>query len=187
MNKIIFGIAICIVPLGGMIVSVLAQQSTSLPWSECGGMSPWPMGPGMMGRGMMGQGMMSSMPRHHFAMMSGIPAPYNSMSNPLPRTRQTVERGAAVYEKNCASCHGATGAGDGPAGRTLSPPPANLTWLSQMPMAQWDPFMYWTVAEGGAQFGSGMPAFKETLPKDDLWAVIAYLQARLPQADTKRQ
>ena len=67
------------------------------------------------------------------------------------------------------------------AGRDLSPPPGNLAWLSQMPMAQWDPFMYWTVAEGGAEFGSAMPAFKDTLFRDDIWAVIAYIQARLPQ------
>ena len=134
---------------------------------------------------MMVHGMMSSMPRHHFAMMSGVPAPYRSLTNPLPRTRETVERGAAVYEKNCASCHGATGAGDGAAGQNLSPRPANLTWLAQIPMAQWDPFMYWTVAEGGAQFGTAMPAFKDALPKDDIWAVIAYIQARLPQKTAK--
>ena len=86
-----------------------------------------------------------------------------------------------MYETNCASCHGATGAGDGAAGRTLSPPPGNLAWLAQMPMVDWDPFMYWTVAEGGTQFGSAMPAFKDRLSKDDIWAVIAYIQARLPQ------
>jgi mono/diheme cytochrome c family protein len=154
------------------------------------------MGPGMMGRGMMGGGMMrggmvgggsGSMPRMHFAMMSGVPAPYNSMSNPLPRTRETVERGAVVYEQNCASCHGATGLGDGPVGRTLSPPPANLVFLAQMPMVQWDPFMYWTVAEGGAQFASAMPAFKDVLSKNDIWAVTAYVQARLPQTTAKQE
>ena len=122
-----------------------------------------------------------------FAMMSGVPAPYNSLSNPLPRTRETVERGAAVYEQNCASCHGATGLGDGPVGQTLLPTPANLAFLSQMPMAQWDPFMYWTVAEGGAQFGSAMPAFKDALSKNDIWAVTAYVQARLPQTIAKQE
>jgi mono/diheme cytochrome c family protein len=190
MNKVTFGGAALAAIFGGMVAAspvVAQQQSTPAPWSGCCGFSPWPaMGPGMMGGGMMGGGS-GSMPRMHFAMMSGVPAPYNSMSNPLPRTRETVERGAKVYEQDCASCHGTTGLGNGPVGRTLSPPPANLAFLSQMPMVQWDPFMYWTVAEGGAQFGSAMPAFKGTLSKDDIWAVIAYVQARLPQTTAKRE
>ena len=121
------------------------------------------------------------MPRHHQAMMSGVPAPYTALRNPLPKTKETVQRGAAVYEKSCASCHGPTGQGDGEAGRNLSPPPGNLVWLSQMPMAQWDPFMYWTIAEGGAPFGTAVPAYKGVLSSDDIWAVTAYIQARLPQ------
>ncbi len=121
------------------------------------------------------------MPRHHYAMMSGMPAPYTSLSNPLPRTKETVERGAVIYTKSCAACHGTTGRGDGEAGRNLSPPPGNLAWLSQMPMAQWDSFLYWTISEGGAQFGTAMPSFKSAWSRDDIWAVTAYIQARLPQ------
>lgn len=129
----------------------------------------------------MNRGMWGSMPRHRTVMMSGIPAPYAALKNPLRRTRETVERGEVVYESNCASCHGPNGAGDGEAGKGLTPPPGNLAWLSQMPMVRWDSFMFWTIAEGGAQFGTAMPTFKDTLPKDDIWAVIAYIQARMPR------
>lgn len=122
-----------------------------------------------------------SMPRHQLAMVWGVPEPYHSLDSPLPRTSKIIKRGVAVYAKYCASCHGDTGIGDGEAGRSLSPSPGNLAWLSQMPMALWDPFMYWTIAEGGTQFGTAMPAFKDALSKDDIWAVIAYIQARLPQ------
>jgi hypothetical protein len=45
-----------------------------------------------------------------------------------------------------------------------------------MPMVRWDPFMYWAIAEGGAQFGTAMPAFKDTLSSDGIWAVIAYVR-----------
>jgi mono/diheme cytochrome c family protein len=133
---------------------------------------------GMMGGGYGGMG--SSAARNHVAMMGGVPAPYTNVSNPLPQSAATVERGAAVYSASCASCHGATGLGDGPAAKTLSPKPANLAWLSRMPMSRWDPFMYWTIAEGGSQFGTAMPSFKGNLSKDDIWAVTAYIQAHLP-------
>ncbi len=181
---ILAAVVVAAMTLAGMFGSAAAQQTQNPDqntWSQCCGMSHWLMGRGMMDDGMMDDGMMGSMFRHHQAMMSGIPAPYNSLGNPLPRTRETVDRGATVYDQSCASCHGATGEGDGEVGRNLSPPPGNLAWLSRMPMAQWDPFMYWTVAEGGAQFGTAMPAFKDALPSDDIWAVIAYIQARLPQ------
>jgi mono/diheme cytochrome c family protein len=41
-------------------------------------------------------------------------------------TSQAVERGAAAFAQRCAVCHGAGGAGDGPAAAALDPPPADL-------------------------------------------------------------
>ena len=38
--------------------------------------------------------------------------------------------GRADYERFCAACHGATGRGEGPVGRDLTPKPADLTRLS---------------------------------------------------------
>ncbi|HKR90001.1 MAG TPA: cytochrome c [Phenylobacterium sp.] len=180
--------------------SAQAQQpQASTTWRDCCGAAPWSQqgahGRGMMGQAMPGAGMMgggypggmgSSAARNHVAMMGNVPAPYADVENPLPRTTATIERGAAVYAANCASCHGATGLGDGPAARNLSPKPANLAWLSQMPMSRWDPFMYWTIAEGGAQFGTPMPAFKGQLSKADIWAVTAYIQAHLPARAAKK-
>ena len=161
---------------GSHATAVSAQQPQTPPsGASCCGMGQWPMGHGMM----MGPGN-TTMLRHRTAMMNGVPAPYRSLSNPLPSTSATVGRGAEVYTQNCAACHGATGQGDGPAGRGLSPPPANLAWLSQMPMFRSDPFIYWTIAEGGASLGTAMPSFKETLSKQDIWAVITYVQAQLP-------
>jgi mono/diheme cytochrome c family protein len=36
-------------------------------------------------------------------------------------------------------------------------------------------------SRGRAQFGTAMPAFKNALSSDDVWAVTAYIQERLPQ------
>jgi len=41
----------------------------------------------------------------------------------LPKGPLDTAEGHALYVRSCASCHGMTGGGDGPAGRTLSPPP----------------------------------------------------------------
>ncbi|MDE2623660.1 MAG: cytochrome c [Betaproteobacteria bacterium] len=171
-------IAVPLLIAGAIAVAQTGPSSRSS--GGCGGMmggrggmmGGWQRGPDWRGPG--------PMPRHHVAMMWGIPAPYTSMTNPLPRTQATLERGAAVYTANCAACHGTEGLGDGPAGRNPSPPPGNLAWLSNMPMSRWDAFMYWTIAEGGSQFDTAMPAFKDSLSKDQIWEVSAYVQAHLP-------
>lgn len=127
---------------------------------------------------MMGPGMMRNPARHRYAMMHGTPAPYGNLRNPLPQDRATVDRGAIVYGQNCAACHGADGTGDGPAGRSLSPPPADLAQLARMPMAS-DAYLYWTIAEGGTPVGSAMPAYKEALSRHDIWSVIVHMRAGL--------
>ncbi len=40
------------------------------------------------------------------------------------------EGGAVLYRRYCASCHGDTGRGDGPAAPVLCPPPPDLTQLT---------------------------------------------------------
>ncbi|MBM4382779.1 MAG: cytochrome c [Deltaproteobacteria bacterium] len=39
--------------------------------------------------------------------------------------------GAALFAKHCASCHGATGVGDGPLAAELRTPPADLTRIAE--------------------------------------------------------
>ncbi len=169
------GAATLVLILGGLVTQIMAEEPPAVPWNKCCAVRPW-----ATGRAVMKLGYMVGTPRLHLAMGSGVPEPYREMRNPLPRTLSTVERGAVVYKENCISCHDMDGLGQGPAGHNLSPPPGNLAWLAAMPAAQLDSFLYWTVAEGGVPFGSSMPAFRTTLSERDTWAVVAYMQARLP-------
>ncbi len=140
------------------------------------------VGSGMMGQGMMGRGMMAgSSVRHHFVMLNGIPEPYRSMRDPLPNTAATLQRGARVYRQNCEACHGPQGEGDGPVGEQLNPAPANLALLERTRMGQSDGYLYWSIAEGGQQFGTAMPPFKDSLSPKETWAVVDYLRRGLPQ------
>src|SRR5690606_31467889 len=44
-----------------------------------------------------------------------------------PATLPDLAAGDALYQQYCATCHGTTGAGDGPAAAALDPPPIDFT------------------------------------------------------------
>ena len=120
--------------------------------------------------------------RKQFVIMQGIPKPYATARDPSPDTKAKLRSGAIVFDRHCSSCHGWTGQGTGPEAFALVPAPADLEWLARTPKRRSDPYMYWSVAEGGSQFESDMPAFKDRLSTKDRWAVIAYIRAGLPRA-----
>jgi mono/diheme cytochrome c family protein len=51
-----------------------------------------------------------------------------------------------------------------------------------MPMMRNDRYLVWAISEGGAPFGTQMPAFKDTLSAEEIWSVVRFLRAGLPQA-----
>jgi mono/diheme cytochrome c family protein len=165
-------------------------------WTGCCGLPPWgaagPISnPSTRSGGMLFGGYGSlvggSVTRHNLALKGAIPAPYATMRNPLPPTPDNAKKGQAVYEAQCASCHGATGLGDGPAAKSLVPNPAQLGWLARIPLARRDAYMAWSISEGGAAVGaSAMPAFKGKLSDEEMWAVIGYIDARLPKPAPKK-
>ena len=128
-----------------------------------------------MGGGMMGRHLMQ---RHMAFMHNGVPPQYANLVNPLQPSPNTFARGAEFYAANCASCHGPQGHGDGEAGNGLSPPPSDIAETARMPMP--DSFFVWTISEGGQQFGTAMPSFRDSLKPEDIWAIITYLRAGLP-------
>lgn len=101
-----------------------------------------------------------------------IPAEYAGKTNPLGSDAATA--GKAIYDVQCASCHGESGKGDGPAGKALTPPAANLV---ESNTNYGDDYLYFRVAEGGAMdpYNSSMPPFKNVLSEDEIWQVIAHV------------
>ncbi len=102
-----------------------------------------------------------------------VPAEYAGKTNPLANDANAATAGKDIYATNCASCHGDTGAGDGPAGSALEPKPAALNNLG----TKGDDYLNWRIHEGGAMepFNSSMPAFKGVLSDEQVWQVIAYI------------
>ena len=93
-----------------------------------------------------------------------------SMSQAARGTSQ--DAGKRVYDRNCRACHGASGAGDGPAARALRPAPTAFNSTA-----------YWSRAKDGevrtairkGRPGTSMMAF-ESLSDAQLDDVIAYLR-----------
>ena len=124
----------------------------------------------------------ANMARHQHVLMHGVPAPYAKMRDPTPDSVAKLRRGTMLFDRNCSACHGWSGKGTGPEGFFLVPAPADLQWLAQAPKAKADAYIYWSIAEGGARFESEMPAYRQTLSKQDIWALTAYLRAGMPYA-----
>lgn len=125
---------------------------------------------------------MANIARKQHVIMYGIPSPYAAMRDPTPDTPAKLRRGRAVFDRQCASCHGWSGQGTGPEAFALVPAPADLAWLGRKPKSRSQAYIYWSIAEGGRRFDSEMPAFKRTLPRSDIWAVTAYVRAGMPNA-----
>jgi mono/diheme cytochrome c family protein len=90
-----------------------------------------------------------------------------------------VHDGGRLYKLHCATCHGSKGLGDGEAGRDLTPSPAFLAYMIKRPRSV-DEYLLWTISEGGAQFGTEMPSFKEILTDQQIWQIVTYMRADFP-------
>lgn len=150
--KIVLGV---VAVIGGLLSSLDAYSQTGMMG-----------GPGMMG---------SSFVRHRFVMHNGVDPRYASKINPLRATPENLKAGEVLYQRNCASCHGLAGLGDGEAGKSLNPPPANIAASSKGRMST-DGYLYWTIAEGGTPLQTAMPPFKSALKEDEIWKIILYLR-----------
>jgi len=81
-------------------------------------------------------------------------------------------RGAPLYAQHCSVCHGDAGAGDGPAGVGLTPPPSNLRDAARMDRLS----LYALYSAVGQGFeGTDMPAFADQLDERQRWDLATYI------------
>ena len=90
-----------------------------------------------------------------------------------------IERGRALYERQCAACHGVAGRGDGPAAYLLFPKPRNFARGTYRFVSTWehvptDDDLLAVITRGIP--GSSMPAWGH-LPESDRHALVAYVKS----------
>ncbi|MGY4828561.1 FTR1 family protein [Sphaerotilaceae bacterium SBD11-9] len=88
-----------------------------------------------------------------------------------PSAPPEVAKAAAIYQVQCAGCHGATGAGDGVAGLKLDPRPVAFTDKERA--RERSAFALYQVVSQGIE-GTAMPAFA-SLSEADRWALAFFL------------
>ena len=94
-----------------------------------------------------------------------------SVSNPVPATPESIERGKYFYEINCLVCHGQTGMGDGPVGQKfVDPTPVDLNDAYTQDQA--DGQIFFTLTRGRV----AMPFYRDALSPKERWDVINYLR-----------
>jgi mono/diheme cytochrome c family protein len=99
------------------------------------------------------------------------------LSTALVAYAADAEQGKKLYGQFCASCHGQSGKGDGPAAAALNPKPRDHTdkeYMSKMS----DEEMLKVIKNGGASIGRSplMPPWGASLKDDQIQDVIAYIR-----------
>lgn len=119
----------------------------------------------------MGPGNHSGMQGRHHA---SIPSQYAGVSASNQVNEASIQGGAELYSTHCASCHGESGLGEGPAAANLDPPASPIAHTSQMLS---DDYLFWRISEGGVGFETNMPAWKDTLDEGQIWDLVNFTRA----------
>jgi mono/diheme cytochrome c family protein len=96
------------------------------------------------------------------------PESATTKKNPVGANETSISAGQKIYTKHCASCHGASGNGDGPAADELGINPANLSESA----SESDGALFWKITSGKKP----MPGYRRKLSETDRWNLINYLR-----------
>ncbi|MEO6526398.1 MAG: cytochrome c/FTR1 family iron permease [Gemmatimonadaceae bacterium] len=119
--------------------------------------------------------------QQRFAVLLG-----NEAKLELPTTALDLAEGKGIYAKSCASCHGATGLGDGAAGVNITPRPPAIGTAEHMKGVS--PALSYRILSVGIA-GTPMVGYAGMLTPEQRWNVIAYVnslrttQARLMEGE----
>jgi len=104
-------------------------------------------------------------------------APADAAATPAVEAAPAAFDAQGAYNMVCATCHGATGAGDGIAGGALNPPAADFTdpafWE-----ARTDDVVFTAIKEGGPAVGKSplMVGWAMSYDDDQIQALVEYVK-----------
>jgi mono/diheme cytochrome c family protein len=100
--------------------------------------------------------------------------------NPIPADEKSIAAGRMVYTKECYSCHGTAGKGDGPAATALERSPGDLS--NPKMWEQTDGALFWKITTGKKP----MASYENILTEEQRWQVINYIRTLAPRPSEKK-
>jgi mono/diheme cytochrome c family protein len=97
-----------------------------------------------------------------------IDAKYKAMKNPVKADAASIEAGKVLWNKNCASCHGKTGLGDGVKARTLDESTGDFSKAEFQNLPDGEIF-------GKTKLGrEEMPKYDGKIADEDIWNIVNF-------------
>lgn len=112
-----------------------------------------------------------------------IPATAAEEKSPLTVNPGVIAGGKKLFADKCQRCHGPEGKGDGPEGEPEHQQDMNLTIASRAARNP-DGVVFYKIWNGRGS--PKMPQFSKELTKEQVWAIVAYVQTLRAKADAVR-
>lgn len=102
-----------------------------------------------------------------------LPQGAADLKNPLTVNDSVVANGKKLFASKCQRCHGPAGKGDGPDAEKEHQADMNLTVAARAARNP-DGIVFYKIWNG--RTNPKMPTFSEELSKEQVWAIVAYVQ-----------
>jgi len=99
-----------------------------------------------------------------------VPANFKTMKNPVAKGDASNKAGKTLYDKNCASCHGKVGLGDGVKARALKDFPGDFSKPEYQNQTDGEHFYKTKTGRGE------MPKYEGKMSDDDIWNTVNYMR-----------
>ena len=99
-----------------------------------------------------------------------VPANFKTMKNAVAAGDASTKAGKDLFTKNCASCHGRTGLGDGVKTRSLKTSAGDFSKSDFQKQSDGD--LFYKTKTGRDE----MPRYEGKLTDEDIWNVVNYMR-----------